>query len=329
MILTCPACGTSYSVKDGAIPPQGRNVRCASCKHSWHQDGELGAVTQASVSPSEPPAPWPESGPTPHFEPITEPEPDSEPDPEPGPDPETTAEVERPETNPSAEQFERGDVPENEADADPVPVSDRPVTAKPSVAYEFRRDPRVSLQPGIEDDSAASVDSAVAASANSQAASVDAADPSSDWNDASYAADESPAPRRKAPLIILALVLFVALLAAAAWFFAPPSWMARAGLASASTDSPLKLMVTSQDRQKLASGNDLVSLSGRVINPTDATQAVPALQADLRNGAGKLVYSWTIAPPAPRLPPRGSASFNAAELGVPADATSLTLRWAN
>src|SRR6476620_3848746 len=38
MILTCPNCGTQYVVKDGAIPPGGRQVRCASCKHSWHQD---------------------------------------------------------------------------------------------------------------------------------------------------------------------------------------------------------------------------------------------------------------------------------------------------
>ena len=37
MILTCPSCGTQYVVKDGAIPPEGRQVRCASCKHSWHQ----------------------------------------------------------------------------------------------------------------------------------------------------------------------------------------------------------------------------------------------------------------------------------------------------
>ena len=37
MILTCPACDTKYVVKDGAIPPGGRQVRCASCKHSWHQ----------------------------------------------------------------------------------------------------------------------------------------------------------------------------------------------------------------------------------------------------------------------------------------------------
>ena len=40
MILTCPACDTKYVVKDGAIPPAGRQVRCASCKHSWHQDAD-------------------------------------------------------------------------------------------------------------------------------------------------------------------------------------------------------------------------------------------------------------------------------------------------
>src|SRR4051794_16831007 len=38
MILTCPDCGTQYVVKDDAIPPEGRQVRCAACKHSWHQD---------------------------------------------------------------------------------------------------------------------------------------------------------------------------------------------------------------------------------------------------------------------------------------------------
>src|SRR4030095_5873846 len=50
MILTCPNCGTQYVVKEGAIPPGGRQVRCAACKHSWHQDpeemvsdGEVGA----------------------------------------------------------------------------------------------------------------------------------------------------------------------------------------------------------------------------------------------------------------------------------------------
>ena len=35
MILTCPSCAASYSVADGAVPPQGRAVRCAACGHNW------------------------------------------------------------------------------------------------------------------------------------------------------------------------------------------------------------------------------------------------------------------------------------------------------
>src|SRR5687768_10017841 len=54
MILTCPSCGTQYVVKDGAIPPQGRQVRCASCKHSWHQDPEpAGAADDGASIPEE------------------------------------------------------------------------------------------------------------------------------------------------------------------------------------------------------------------------------------------------------------------------------------
>lgn len=43
MILTCPACQTRYDVKDGTIPAQGRQVRCAACGERWHQPpGETG-----------------------------------------------------------------------------------------------------------------------------------------------------------------------------------------------------------------------------------------------------------------------------------------------
>lgn len=284
MILTCPACGTSYVVKDGAIPPSGRQVRCAACKHSWHQD----------------PAGAGESEPTPNA-PAADLSPAAEPS------------MQAPMQEAGSEQSEPAS----------QPVSDVPAVqlAQPG-DVAFAGDVPAAL---------GSADEPVPASADHHQAepAPEPNDVFSSWEHGSMANGQPARARHKGLLTIVGLVVLVAALAAAAWFLAPREWLSRAGLASASNDSPLKLMVTSQDRQKLASGNDLVSLSGRVINPTDSTQAVPALQADLRDGGGTLVYSWTIAPPAPKLPPRGSASFNAAELGVPPQATSLTLRWAS
>src|ERR1700755_3183342 len=57
MILTCPSCGTQYVVKDGAIPPEGRQVRCASCKHSWHQNPESSEPSADDSAAAAPPAP--------------------------------------------------------------------------------------------------------------------------------------------------------------------------------------------------------------------------------------------------------------------------------
>ena len=61
MILTCPNCGTQYVVKDGAIPPEGRQVRCAACKHSWHQNPEGGDQARVGMT-GEPDAAEPAYG---------------------------------------------------------------------------------------------------------------------------------------------------------------------------------------------------------------------------------------------------------------------------
>lgn len=48
MLLVCPECGTRYVVPDSAIGANGRQVRCANCRHSWFQDG----VTPPPVPPA-------------------------------------------------------------------------------------------------------------------------------------------------------------------------------------------------------------------------------------------------------------------------------------
>jgi hypothetical protein len=140
-----------------------------------------------------------------------------------------------------------------------------------------------------------------------------------------FAERDPTAVRRRSPLIIIVvLLLVVAAVAAAFWMLAPPEWREKLGVASAS-ETPLQLMMTHSDRQKLASGNELLAVSGRVINPTSKTQAVPPIRAELKSSTGQLVYSWTIPPPARSLPPGGSASFNSAELNVPPGAEELTV----
>jgi hypothetical protein len=84
-------------------------------------------------------------------------------------------------------------------------------------------------------------------------------------------------------------------------------------------------VTTHMDRQRLESGNELLTVTGRVINPTTQEQTVPPLQAQLRSRAGKIVYSWTIAPPARSLAAGASASFNSAEVNVPPGGDELTI----
>jgi predicted Zn finger-like uncharacterized protein len=290
MILTCPACDTKYVVKDGAIPPGGRQVRCASCKHSWHQD--------------------PEGGPPPEAEEQTIAE----------------AAVIEPRSGPEMEEraFEEAAIEEDAAGpvADDLDVA----AAPPDTVGEY--------EPAAPPERDQWLDTGIVTAGDAAAAL--GPEPASEWvagadADAEAGAEEFEpfyepepidAPRRRVPWLVW-LLLVVAALAAAGWFLAPDSIRARLGLAGAGA-SQLEVMVTNSDRQRLASGNELFAVSGRVINPTDHAQAVPPLKAELLDATRKrVVYSWTIAPPAATLGPGASASFNSAEVDVPEGGSHL------
>jgi predicted Zn finger-like uncharacterized protein len=296
MILTCPACDTKYVVKDDAIPPGGRQVRCASCKHSWHQDPDAmpaEPATAADIDLGGPPPPQPDMEEQPLAEPPAEAEATGNiaSEPQPGQDEES---------------------PWGAISSEPV-ESDKPLATE----YDLGE---VALEeaPAIGDDWR------VAPEADESEAPVETTPEEEEFVGYAPIADEDEGSQRRWPLI-LAIVLLIALAAAAFWFFAPQEWRARAGIAEAGA-TPLQLMITTSDRQPLQSGNELVAISGRVINPTDREQNVPPIRAELRDKETKqVVHSWTIEPPARVLAPRSSASFNSAEVDVPKGGDELTV----
>lgn len=55
MRLVCPNCGAQYEVSAEAIPPQGRDVQCSSCDHTWFEaPGQSGADAPMAVAPEKP-----------------------------------------------------------------------------------------------------------------------------------------------------------------------------------------------------------------------------------------------------------------------------------
>lgn len=297
MILTCPSCGTQYVVKDDAIPPEGRQVRCAACKHSWHQNpeefrGESAPDSAAQEAPAtEPPE---DAGQTSAAEQAEET----------GPGDEGLAEATliEPRSGPEAEEraYEEA-VMEGEI----VPPTDRPIEAKIRTAAE-------------------------------EAGPVESAQYSEDWKEppepeatpdtfSPFAEPDEEQPRRRSRVMtIVIIVLVIIIVAVLFWLFAPADLKARLGLAAGGA-SPLALVTTHMDRQRLESGNELLTVTGRVVNPTGKEQTVPPLTAQLKSRTGKIVYSWTIPPPAQSLAPGASVSFNSAELKVPPGGDELTI----
>lgn len=89
--------------------------------------------------------------------------------------------------------------------------------------------------------------------------------------------------------------------------------------------SPIQIQERPAKTSRLPNGTEILDVNGTLLNPTDTVQKVPSVRADLRDADGRIVYSWTIAPPVPTLQPGASASFYSSGVDVPQSAVKLEL----
>lgn len=143
----------------------------------------------------------------------------------------------------------------------------------------------------------------------------------------------APAPpfrarRNPARMWTLFAVLAAVLMSGAALaihYFGLPGLGDRLAAGGGGTQS---LGITGEGRlRRLGSGNVLLTVTGRISNPTGQAQRVPQIRAELRDRDGRVVHVWQIAPPVTELAPRQSATFNSAEVDPPAAGRNLVLNF--
>lgn len=295
MILVCPNCATRYIVPDEAIGVNGRQVRCASCKHSWFQPGgevlappaeAPTAPRQADIQVREAPAEsqqgFADARPSATFDQRINP---------------ASAMAEQPSAAPIAA---RG------YDQNPAPASAAPALhdrADSAPAQESRNHSDYRRESGIgpgEDDS--------------------------------LVAPSLPAlrPRRNpARLWTVAAVIFCLLVVSAGLalqYFGPPQWAVRAGLLADSQEPDLLFYLAKPaERRSLPNGSEYFAFSARIVNSGSRTLPVPPVEVQLRDAQDRLVFSWTTKADKAELKPGEEASINESRLDIPKKAENLSL----
>jgi hypothetical protein len=140
-------------------------------------------------------------------------------------------------------------------------------------------------------------------------------------------------PRRNMIKVWTAAAALFAVLAlgtvAAVSYWGLPDWVpvSRPTFALGQPDLVLDFPRAQQERRTLPNGTEFFGVSGTVKNVGRESRSVPSILIVLRDARERIVYSWEIAPPKPRLTPGETVTINEAVADVPRSAKFAEIGW--